>query len=122
MTAGIFANEYETGIGATICHFDDLHAQDTQVVRHELENKIRSGTRIFIIDAAQMDGIEASAISLIFTLLKLLSSVGGSVRIAGANSHVTKILNLTQITRYVPIYRSIEDALVNTGRNHLPPA
>ncbi len=89
----------------------DMNMESAEALRKELTARVQGGGRTFLVDATKMEAIDSPAVSVLFSLLKLLSPVSGSVCIFGANLHVRKMLDLVQITRYVSIYASQEEAL-----------
>jgi len=99
-----------------------INANNAPEVRAEVTGLLSEGYKTFVFDFSEVADIDSVGIGAFFTMAKLSTDAGGSVRIFGATTLIKKTLELAHLTRYVSLYADLEAALAgraehSTGRN-----
>jgi len=81
---------------------------------------IDSGVREVVLDLTEVSFLDSSGLSVLVTAMKRLRAGGGTLRLAGCQSQVQTILELTALSRVFPLYPTAAAALV--GRADATPA
>lgn len=65
-----------------------------------------------LVDLSSVREIDSSGLGALVAVLKAARRSGGTVRLCGAQIHVREVITLTMIDRVLPLYESIEDAML----------
>jgi anti-sigma B factor antagonist len=92
----------------------EITSQSAPALRAEVSNLIDSGCKTFVFDFSAVDDIDSVGISA----LLVISKMAAKTAIFGANTHIQKTLELAQVTRYIKVTRTQEEAL--SGQATMP--
>ena len=88
-------------------------------IRNEADRRIVTyPDKHFIIDLRNVTFMDSSAIGVIIGRYKLIKSFGGSVSVVCKNSSVSRILEMSGIRKIIPIYETLDEAMLKncTGK------
>jgi len=98
-----------------VCGEFDLSAAD--YCRQEIDQKIRAeGIKDILFDLEKVAFIDSSGLGVILGRYRKAKENGGRMAISNANPRITKILELSGITRLIPVYPTTSQALRFLGR------
>lgn len=104
---------YEEAKGALIVRLKgELDQHSAVKLRLNLDKKIMDGANNLIFDLSELDFMDSSGIGIILGRYKNVTALGGTASVASAKKHVEKILRMAAIDRIIPIYSSVNDALL----------
>jgi anti-sigma B factor antagonist len=98
--------------GSVLLHLSgeyDIYRQD------ELDRTLRPGylAEVVVLDMRDVSYIDSTAIALLIRLKKRMSEHGRAiVKIAGPQSNVRRVLELTSLDEILEVYDTLDDALV----------
>jgi anti-anti-sigma factor len=78
-----------------------------------MRNLLDGGSTKLIIDLGGVSFIDSSGLGSILVGLRLARSAGGGIRIVQPPPQFKRLLELTSLSRALPIFPSVEDALVD---------
>src|SRR5262249_49223924 len=84
-------------------------------LQRELESLSGNGPRRVVVDLSQLTFIDSSGISVVVSAARALEAGGGRLTLAGATSHVARVLEIAHVSAVVPIAATVEDALARPG-------
>jgi anti-sigma B factor antagonist len=87
---------------------DLLSASD---LRHELFGLIEDGATTIVVDLEQTTFIDSMTIGVLLGAVRRLQQRGGELRIACADTNITRIFEMTLLDRVFAMYPSCEAAL-----------
>lgn len=91
-----FHVDYEIGSGACVARLaGDIDISVVPAMRHDLDNALESGCQSVVFDLSEVTYADSSALGLLVWLDHRLRPTGGRLVLAGANSDVTRILELS---------------------------
>ena len=76
---------------------------------------IESGDRRFIIDLAQLDYVNSAGLRVLLSAVKEARQRGGDLRLAGAQQHVQKVLEMSGFTSILKIFADVPAAAASFG-------
>jgi anti-sigma B factor antagonist len=79
----------------------------------KIKKLIADGASKMVIDVKELSYVDSAAIGVMVMLYGTMSKKGGKMRIAGPNSVVGKIFEITQLQRIIPIDPDVESAAKN---------
>lgn len=94
-----------------------ITANNAPEVRAEVTGLLSEGYKTFVFDFSEVADIDSVGIGAFFTMAKLSTDAGGSVRIFGATTLIKKTLELAHLTHYVALYTDLESALAGRAEN-----
>lgn len=98
--------------GRTIVALDgEVDATNSQRLRAALSALVTDDHTRIILDLTALTFVDSSGLAVFIYLHKLTGRHGGWVRLSGADGTVHRLLSLTGLTRTVPIYPTVADAL-----------
>ena len=90
---------------------------DCQMMNSEIEEcLLRNETRC-ILDLTAVDHIDSAAVGQIVKAYSKLKKSGGSLKLAGVNGMVERVLKMTQVHRVIPIFPTAADAAKDFAGN-----
>lgn len=93
-----------------VCGEFDLGAAD--YCRQEIDQKVRAeGAKDILFDLEKVTFIDSSGLGVILGRYRKAKENDGRVAISNADSKITKILNLSGVTRLIPVYPTSSQAL-----------
>ena len=87
-----------------------LNMAVTPVIRQELTDLISDGKTRLVVDLADVETVDSSVIGALIGVLKLARQAGGDLRIVAPSIQVAEVLKMTNLTRVLPTYPSVEHA------------
>ena len=79
--------------------------------RDQVRRLVDGGSTKLILDLGGVSFIDSSGLGSIIVGLRLARRAGGDIRIASPPPQFTRLLELTSLSRTLPVYPSVEDAL-----------
>ncbi len=90
---------------------EEVHTMDVPDLKEKLQHAIiDKGIRKLILDLSNVKMITSSGIGI---FLNIHQSLKSQFMLAGANSEVKKVLELTKVTSVITLYDTVESALEN---------
>jgi anti-anti-sigma factor len=103
------------GMGTCIAHLSgDIDVVTVPAVREAIETAISEGCHTIVLDLAEVDYIDSSALGLLVWADRRLQPVSGALMLAGAGRDVARILELSGLIGVAPsvfVSDSVEAAL-----------
>lgn len=87
-----------------------LDAATAEDYRARLEPLIVPGRTVYVGDLADLQYISSAGLNLLIHLCRELRKQGGDFRLAGVQSYVREILDLTGYTKVFKLYETVEQA------------
>jgi anti-anti-sigma factor len=81
--------------------------------RDQMKHLLDGGSTRLVIDLGEVTFIDSSGLGTILVVLKLARRAGGDVRIVSPPQQFMSLLRLTSLNRVLPVYSSVEEALVD---------
>ncbi len=107
--------ERQMGLGTCVAHLSgDVDAVTVPSVREAIEIAISEGCHTIVLDLAEVDYLDSSALGLLVWADRQLQPISGSLMLAGAGRDVTRILELSGLIGVAPsvfVSESVEAAL-----------
>ncbi len=72
-------------------------------VERSIRESIQQGCRRLVLDLARLDFLDSAGVGMLVMCAGAMDHAGGQIRVAGANSRVTQIFEITHLGRVVPI-------------------
>jgi anti-sigma B factor antagonist len=80
-------------------------------VRAALDHAVRGGDARVVVDLTETSFIDSSGLGALIAGLRSARQSGGDLRIAGVGEQVGTVLRLTNLTRVLKPFPTVEDAL-----------
>lgn len=107
--------ERQMGMGTCVAHLSgDIDAVTVPSVREAIETAISEGCHTIVLDLAEVDYLDSSALGLLVWADRQLQPVSGALMLAGAGRDVARILELSGLIGVAPsvfVSDSVEAAL-----------
>lgn len=87
-------------------------------VERLVRETIQEGCRRLVIDLSKLDFMDSSGVGVLVMAAGVMDQAGGQMRIAGANSRVSQVFEITHLGKVVPILADTDAAcrsLTDTG-------
>lgn len=98
-----------------VCGEFDLSIAD--YCRQKIDHQVREeGTKDILFDLEKVAFLDSSGLGVILGRYRKAKEYGGRVAISNANPRMIKILELSGITRLMPVYPTTSQALRFLGR------
>ena len=92
-------------------------------VEHAIKDCIEKGARKLALDLTNLTFMDSSGIGMVMLCAGRIREVGGRMHIVGAQGHVKKVLELTQIHQVIPMVPDLASLLANPeASSAAPPA
>ena len=85
----------------------------SDMLRDLLETQIARKPGMVIIDLTALRFMDSTALHVILTANRSLAGQGGTLALASPTRVVAAVLRLSQAARMVPVYESLEEALLS---------
>ena len=89
----------------------ELDVYTCPILRTELEALSRSGRAHIVLDLAALEFTDSSGLGVMVGALKRALAADGTVRVAGAQEYLLKMLRITGLAKMFPISETVEQAL-----------
>ena len=89
----------------------ELDLASASDLRHELFGVIEEGAKTIVVDLETTTFIDSMTIGVLLGAVRRLQERGGELRIACADTNITRIFEITLLDRVFAIYPSCEAAL-----------
>ncbi len=76
----------------------------------KIEGMIENGLRGIIADCSELEYISSSGVGILLRLYRYVNQHGSRITVAGANSEVAEVLQLTRFDELLGIHQDIETA------------
>ncbi len=88
----------------------DLHAAD--YVRREIDINIKTqGTKHILFDLGDLTFIDSSGLGVILGRYRKVSENGGRVAISGAPPNISRVMEISGLTRLMPFFKDCASAV-----------
>lgn len=92
----------------------ELDHHNAKAVREKLETfMINKSVKNLIFDFTDLSFMDSSGIGMIIGRYKLVSALGGDVKIICTNSQIKKLIVMSGLSKIIKVYESVNDALKN---------
>ncbi len=93
--------------------FGELDQHACSQIKHKIDVEIENaGKRNLIFDLSGVDMMDSSGIGLMIGRYKKLRSIGGKVVASGASGGVRRVIDLSGITKIIPLYQVVDEAVM----------
>jgi anti-sigma B factor antagonist len=92
-----------------------LDASNSGDLRETMLGILEPGGQQLVIDLSQVNFIDSSGLGALLSGFKSANLRSGSLVLAGLQSRVQSMFELTRLHRVFDIYSSVDDALANAG-------
>jgi stage II sporulation protein AA (anti-sigma F factor antagonist) len=104
-----FANKGTTLVVNVVGELDH-HSADH--VRQKIDGELlKSTTKNVIFDFSKLSFMDSSGIGVIMGRYKNVNKLGGSMAIVSLNTQINRIIEMSGISKMIPVYESIENAV-----------
>lgn len=79
----------------------------------ELLDLIEGGRTRIVVNLVDVETVDSSVVANLIRALKLARKAGGDLRIVAPSSRVIQVLTMTNLTRVLPTYPSVDEAFAN---------
>jgi len=107
------AVEAEAGRRVVVEISGDLDMSTGPALERRLAALVDQGPADVVLDLSRVSFIDSSGLSVLVVTLKRLRSRQGTLRLAGCQSHVQTVLDLTALSRVFFMYPTVEAALAD---------
>jgi anti-sigma B factor antagonist len=80
-------------------------------VEHAIKDCIEKGARKLALDLANLTFMDSAGIGMVMVCAGRIREVGGRMHIVGAQGHVKKVLELTQLHQVIPMVPDLSSLL-----------
>jgi len=81
----------------------------------QVERLVEAGGRHFVINLSAVDDIDGACVGGLVRSYRIVRESGGSLRLSGVHPWVRKLIDLSGVSRFVPVDDQIHDPLPPTG-------
>ena len=81
----------------------------------EVRAVLEDGTRKLVLDLAAVSYIDSETIGCLVDIHRLVSDLGGALRLSGLQNRVRKMLSMTGVDRFLEVYDLEAEALASLG-------
>jgi anti-sigma B factor antagonist len=82
----------------------------TKALAAALDAAVARKPRLLLVEMSALTFIDSSAVHQVTRAYQRLKAEGGALALVSPSGPVARLLDLTQIDRVIPVYRSIEEA------------
>lgn len=101
----------DVGRWAVVSVAGELDVYTCPILRTELEALSRFNRAHIVLDLAALEFTDSSGLGVMVGALKQALAANGTVRVAGAQEYLLKMLRITGLARMFPITETVEQAL-----------
>ena len=91
----------------------DLDVASAETLGESLAGLVDAGSTRIVVDVSDLAFCDASGIGALVRVAGRAARRDGWLRIAAAGPLMERIIRITKLTRTLPMYRTVEDALAN---------
>lgn len=107
-----FSFRCEVHDGITVVYVGgELDVATAPLLRTELDVLVENGSSRLVLDLAELTFLDASGLRVLVRARKLTAEHGGWLRLARVHPTARRVLELTRLTRVLPIFASLTQAL-----------
>lgn len=88
-----------------------IEAENSRDFKIKLLDLINQGNKTMLIDFANVEFIDSSALGSLISVLKSLSAAQGQIMIYDVKAPVSRIFELTKLNQVFPMFASKDDAI-----------
>ncbi|MDH7570748.1 MAG: STAS domain-containing protein [Armatimonadota bacterium] len=92
----------------------ELDAHSSPEVRETVARLIEQGSRDLVLDLQRVEFVDSVGLGTLVGCLKRTAEHGGSFRLVCANPQITKVFEITGLSKIFHIYPGLEEALRHT--------
>lgn len=82
----------------------------TPQLRDELLGLVDAGEQYLVLDVSGVPFLDSTGLGVLMEVHRRLRDNSGSVALVGARPALVRLLTITNLSRALPVYRSVEDA------------
>jgi anti-sigma B factor antagonist len=87
----------------------------TPQLRDELLGLVGEGHRHLVLDVSGVPFLDSTGLGVLMEVHRRLRDNDGAVALVGARPALIRLLTITNLSRALPVYRSVEDASAAVG-------
>ncbi|GAA3386789.1 STAS domain-containing protein [Cryptosporangium minutisporangium] len=87
----------------------------TPQLRDELLGLVDEGHRHLVLDVSGVPFLDSTGLGVLMEVHRRLRDNDGAVALVGARPALVRLLTITNLSRALPVYRSVEDASAAVG-------
>lgn len=112
-SVGPFALAVMAGRGAVVALGGDLDIASVPAVRERLLSLLRPGVGLLVIDMSAVSYADASGVEVLVSTQRRAVLLGGTLRLAGLQPEVSRVLTVTGLSRRLGIYPTVAAAVAD---------
>ena len=102
--------------GVTQCVIvGEVDMATTPQLRDELIGLIDAGDQRLVLDVSGVPFLDSTGLGVLMEVHRRLRDNSGAVALVGARPALVRLLTITNLSRALPVYRTIEDAAAAVG-------
>ena len=101
------------GVTAVLCVAGILNAHTAPSLKEQIAEQISEGAYQLVIDLTQVDFIDSSGLAVLVSGMKSARANSGNLRLAGVQSNVMRVFELTLLDRVFTFFPDGESALAS---------
>jgi anti-sigma B factor antagonist len=87
----------------------------TPQLRDELIGLVESDVRRLVLEVSGVPFLDSTGLGVLMEVHRRLRDNSGAVALVGARPALVRLLTITNLSRALPVYRSVEDAVAAVG-------
>jgi anti-sigma B factor antagonist len=87
----------------------------TPQLRDELIGLVEAGERRLVLDVSGVPFLDSTGLGVLMEMHRRLRDGSGAVALVGARPALVRLLTITNLSRALPVYRTVEDAAAAVG-------
>lgn len=96
----------------------ELDIAGTGALNFQMSALAAQGCTRIVVDVGDLLFCDASGLGTLIEAAHRAVLCGGWVRLVGARASLARIIRITKLTRILPEYRTVDDALADSGAAH----
>ncbi len=100
---------------AIVALVGDLDIAATGTLNFQMSALVSRGCTRIVVDVGDLLFCDASGLGTLIEAAQRAALCGGWVRLVGARGPLTRIIRITKLTRMLPEYRTVDDALADVS-------
>ncbi|MEU1842285.1 STAS domain-containing protein [Micromonospora sediminicola] len=97
-------------VGTVIEVAGDLDMSTTSRLRDRLDEVVRGGARVVVVDLAGVGFMDSSGLGVLVVAHKDLRARDGWLALAGVGGSVRRVLSVTSVDRVIGVFDTVRDA------------
>lgn len=92
--------------------YGELDHHASEYVRRKIDNEmIKPTSKNIVFDLTNLSFMDSSGIGIIMGRYKIINKINGKVMIASSNAQILKLLEMSGIQKFIPIFDDVDKAV-----------